>query len=123
MINPAWAQAASGGHPPPALMQFAPLVLIFAVFYFLLIRPQQQKAKEQRLMLANLKRNDEVVTAGGLYGKIVALTEKVVTLEIATNVRVRVDRAQISALANAAAGKPGQSSDDTTKDKEKDKAK
>ena len=111
MINPAWAQAASGGHPPPAVMQFAPLVLIFAVFYFLLIRPQQQKAKEQRLMLANLKRNDEVVTAGGIYGKIVALSDKVVTLEIAPNVRVRVDRAQITALASAAAAKPGQSSE------------
>ncbi len=122
MINPAWAQAASGGHPPPAVMQFAPLVLIFAVFYFLLIRPQQQKAKEQRLMLANLKRNDEVITAGGLYGKIVALTDKVVTLEIAPNVRVRVDRPQIASLAGAAA-KPGQSSEENNKDKEKDKAK
>jgi preprotein translocase subunit YajC len=119
MISSAWAQAASGGHPPPAIMQFAPLVLIFAVFYFLLIRPQQQKAKEQRLMLANLKRNDEVITAGGLYGKIIALTEKVVTMEIAPNIRVRVDRAQITALANSAAAKPGGASEE----KEKDKAK
>ncbi len=121
MINPAWAQAASGGHPPPAVMQFAPLVLIFVVFYFLLIRPQQQKAKEQRLMLANLKRNDEVITAGGIYGKVIALTEKVVTLEIAPNVRVRVDRPQITALVNAAA--KGAPSEDNNKDKEKDKAK
>lgn len=110
MISPAWGQAAPG---PPALVSFAPLVLIFVVFYFLLIRPQQQKAKEQRIMLANLKRNDEVITAGGLYGKVVALTDKVVTLEIAPNVRVRVDRPQIASLARA-----GQ--EDT---KEKDKAK
>ena len=112
MINPAWAQAAPPGSPP-ALVSFAPLVLIFVVFYFLLIRPQQQKAKEQRTMLANLKRNDEVITAGGLYGKIVALNDRVITLEIAPNVRVRVDRQQITALAK------GQ----TEEDKEKDKAK
>lgn len=112
MISPAWAQAAPGG--PPGLVSFAPLVLIFVVFYFLLIRPQQQKAKEQRVMLANLKRNDEVITAGGLYGKVIALTDKVITLEIAPNVRVRVDRAQIASLV-----KTGQAEDT----KEKDKAK
>jgi len=123
MINPAWAQGLPGGHPPPAVMQFAPLVVIFGVFYFLLIRPQQQKAKEQRLMIANLKRNDDVITSGGIYGKIVALTDKVVTLEIAPNVRIRVDRPQIAALANSAAAKPGQALEDTNKDKEKDKAK
>jgi preprotein translocase subunit YajC len=100
MINPAWAQATHPGSPP-ALVSFAPLVLIFVVFYFLLIRPQQQKAKEQRTMLANLKRNDEVITAGGLYGKIVTLNDKVITLEIAPNVRVRVDRLQITALAKS----------------------
>jgi preprotein translocase subunit YajC len=112
MISPAWAQAAQ--HGPPALVSFAPLALIFVVFYFLMIRPQQQKAKEHRIMLANLKRNDEVITAGGLYGKVVALTDKIVTLEIAPNVRVRVDRPQITSLAKA-----GQS--DETKEKDKGK--
>ena len=81
MINAAWAQAAHPG-APPALVSFAPLLLILVVFYFLLIRPQQQKAKQQREMIANLKRNDEIVTAGGLYGKVVALSDKVVTVEI-----------------------------------------
>jgi len=123
MINPAWAQAVPGSHPPPALMQFAPLILIFGVFYFLLIRPQQQKAKEQRLMIANLKRNDEVITTGGLYGKVVALADKVVTLEIAPNVRVRVDRQQIAGMANSTGAKPGAAPEESTKDKEKDKAK
>jgi len=113
MISPAWAQATQQG--TSALVNFAPLVLIFVVFYFLLIRPQQQKAKEHRVMLANMKRNDEVVTAGGLYGKIVALTDKIVTLEIAPNVRVRVDRPQIGSLV-----KPGGPSEDA---KEKDKPK
>lgn len=114
MINPAWAQAAHPGSPP-ALVSFAPLVLIFVVFYFLLIRPQQQKAKEQREMLANLKRNDEVITNGGLYGKVVTLGDKIVTLEIAPNVRVRVDRAQIASLAAKAA----QPEDNKEKDKPK----
>jgi preprotein translocase subunit YajC len=118
MINPAWAQAAPGGGPP-AIMQFMPLVLIFVVFYFLLIRPQQQKAKEHKTMLANLKRNDDVITSGGLYGKIMALTEKVATLEIAPNVRVRVDRQQIASMVSAGGSEDGKDN----KEKEKDKSK
>jgi preprotein translocase subunit YajC len=110
MINPAWAQAATSGSPP-ALVSFAPLVLIFVVFYFLLIRPQQQKAKEQRTMIANLKRNDDVITAGGLYGKVTALTDKVVTLEIAPNVRVRVERAQIASLVKSGPAENGREKD------------
>ena len=115
MISPAWAQAAPGAAPSP-LIQFAPLALIFIVFYFLLIRPQQQKAKEQRTMIDNLKRNDDVIMSGGLYGKVVALNEKVLTLEIAPNVRVRVERAQVAALVKGAPA-------DDTKEKEKDKQK
>lgn len=111
MIDAAWAQGAGGG--PPALVSFLPLLLVFVVFYFLLIRPQQQKAKEHTTMLSNLRRNDEVVTAGGLFGKIVTLADRVVTLEIAPNVRVRVARDQISALASTT------SSDDKEKGKDK----
>ena len=118
MITPAWAQAAPGG-TPPALMQFMPLVLIFVVFYFLLIRPQQQKAKEHRTLLANLKRNDDVITSGGLYGKIMALTDKVVTLEIAPNVRVRLDRQQVASLAKAGTPEEGRENKDREKDKPK----
>ena len=76
-----------------------PLVFLFAIFYFLLIRPQTQKASQHQKMLAALKRNDEIVTTGGLLGKIVDLSDKVVTLEIAQNVRVRVERAQIASLS------------------------
>ncbi len=110
MINPAWAQAAQPAAPSP-LVSFAPLVLIFVVFYFLLIRPQQQKAKEQRTMIANLKRNDEVTTAGGLYGKVIALTDKVVTLEVAPNVRVRIERAQIASLVKSGPAENGKEKD------------
>ena len=113
MIGTAWAQSAGPGGLPPSWAQFAPLVLVFAVFYFLLIRPQQQKAKEHRTMLDNLKKNDEVITTGGLYGRVVALDARIVTLEIAPNVRVRVDRPQIASLAKSP----------TEEGKEKDKAK
>lgn len=119
MIGTAWAQAAPSS-APPALVSFAPLILVFVVFYFLLIRPQQQKAKEHRTMLENLKRNDEVITGGGLYGRVVALEPKIVTLEIADNVRVRVDRPQIASLAKSGRD-DGKGKDEAGKSKEKDR--
>ncbi|MBI3786268.1 MAG: preprotein translocase subunit YajC [Deltaproteobacteria bacterium] len=114
MINPAWAQSAASGAPSP-LVSFMPLILIFVVFYFLLIRPQQQKQKEHQVMLDNLKVNDEITTSGGIYGKVTAIADKVVTVEIAPNVRVRVERAQIGSLLRG--GK------DEKNQKEKDKPK
>jgi preprotein translocase subunit YajC len=85
--------APSGG---AAIAQFLPLILIFVVFYFLLIRPQQKKAKEHREMLNNLKKGDEVITAGGIIGKIVGITNDVITLEISDNVKIKVSRGFIS---------------------------
>jgi preprotein translocase subunit YajC len=114
MIDPAWAQAGPAGGGPSALVNLLPLILIFVVFYFLLIRPQQQKAKEHRTMLDNLKRNDNVVTSGGIYGKVIAITEHVITLEIASNVRIRVERGHISSLA-----KSGPAEESKEKDKPK----
>ena len=87
-------EGASGGMG--AIGQFIPLILIFFVFYFLLIRPQQKRAKEHKNFLDSLQRGNEVMTAGGLIGKVTGLTEQVVTLEVADNVRVKVLRAQIS---------------------------
>jgi preprotein translocase subunit YajC len=104
MVDIAWAQTAPGVGGPGQLLNFLPLVLVFVVFYFLLIRPQQKKTKDHQQMLSRLKRNDEVMTSGGIYGKVVALTEEVVTLEIAPNVRVRVHRPQISAVLTAEKG-------------------
>ncbi|GIW41303.1 MAG: preprotein translocase subunit YajC [Candidatus Binatia bacterium] len=105
MIAEAWAQAAERGPAPSFLVQIFPLLLVFVVFYFLLIRPQQQKQREHRRMIQNLKKNDEVVTAGGLYGTIVALDDRVVTLEVAPKVHVRVQRDQIASLAKKENGK------------------
>lgn len=72
-----------------------PILLIFVVFYVLLIRPQQKRAKEHREMLDNLKRGDEIVTNGGLLGRVTGMTEKYVTLEVAEKIRVRVLRSAI----------------------------
>ena len=74
-------------------------MLLFGIFYFLLIRPQTQKASSSTKMLEELKRNDEVVTTGGLIGTDRELGDRVVTLEIAHNVRVRVERTQVAALS------------------------
>ena len=97
----AWAQTAGGaqGSQASTLIQMLPIVGVIAIFYFLLIRPQTQKAKEHAKMLQELKRNDEVVTTGGIVGRITELGDKLVTLEIAPNVRVRVERPQIAAMS------------------------
>ena len=115
MMSLAFAQTGAEPAGPGPLVQFLPLILIFVVFYFLLIRPQQQKAKAHRQLLADLKRNDEVVTAGGLHGRILELGETVVTLELAQNVRVRVERSKIE--TTAAAGKKAGGTSKSGKDK------
>ena len=103
----AWAQAAGatqGGSEASTLIQMAPIIGVIAIFYFLLIRPQTQKAKEHSKMLKDLKRNDEVVTTGGIVGRITELGEKLVTVEIAPNVRVRVERPQIASISSYGKG-------------------
>jgi preprotein translocase subunit YajC len=117
MIGTALAQAGPGG-VPPTVVSFAPLALVFVVFYLLLIRPQQQKAKEHRVMLANLKKNDEIITNGGLYGRVLAMADDIVTVEIAPNVKVRISRPQIGSVLTAS-----KAGDKTPNDKEKEKTK
>lgn len=77
-----------------------PFVLIFVLFYFLILRPQQKQQKSKQDMLKNLKRGDMVLTTGGIYGKILNIVEDVVTLEIAKGVSIRVARVGISSLGN-----------------------
>lgn len=79
------------------------MVGIFAIFYFLVIRPQSKKAKEQQAMLADLKKGDEIVTSGGLIGKISGLTDGEVTLQVQEGVRIRITRASIQGRYGASA--------------------
>lgn len=100
-ISTAYAQAAAGapgGGGMESLMSLAPLVLIFVVFYFLLIRPQQKKLKEHKSMLDALRRGDKVVTGGGIVGTIVKVADDEATVEIASGVQVRVLRSTITTI-------------------------
>ncbi|MBI3754994.1 MAG: preprotein translocase subunit YajC [Deltaproteobacteria bacterium] len=76
-------------------MSFAPLVILFVIFYFLLIRPQQKKAKEHRQMITQLEKGDMVITSGGIHGTITGVAEDTITVEIADNVRVKVAKEHI----------------------------
>ena len=98
LISPAYAQAAGAASQTDTLLTFLPMVAIFVVFYFLLIRPQQKKQKEARAMLDALEKGNEVVTAGGILGRIVKLDEQYVTVEVAQNVQMIVQRGAISQL-------------------------
>ncbi|MDQ5985987.1 MAG: Sec translocon accessory complex subunit YajC [Syntrophus sp. SKADARSKE-3] len=106
MINTAYAMGnlggggAAGGGVDYGFMIV--MTILFAIFYFLLIRPQQQKQKEVKEMLANLAHGDTVLTSGGIHGKIVAITDTVVTLEIAEKVRIKVSRGFITAVVQKA---------------------
>ena len=97
LISPAFAQAA-GAAQENTFLTFLPMLAIFVVFYFLLIRPQQKKQKEARAMLESLEKGNEVVTAGGILGRIVKLDEQYATVEVAPNVQMVVQRGSISQL-------------------------
>ncbi|MEP7329217.1 MAG: preprotein translocase subunit YajC [Betaproteobacteria bacterium] len=84
--------------PGGELMTFLPMIGIFVVFYFLLIRPQQKRAKEAKAMLEALQKGDEVITAGGIVGKVSKLTEQYATIEIAPTMEISVQRSAISQL-------------------------
>jgi len=98
MWDIAFAQTAPGMTGPSPLVTILPFILIFIIMCFLVIRPQQKKARAHQEMLNKLKKNDEVMTSGGIYGKVISLADNVVTLEVAANVRIRVHRPQISAV-------------------------
>ncbi|HUF86553.1 MAG TPA: preprotein translocase subunit YajC [Thermohalobaculum sp.] len=95
-VTPAYAQA---GGEPSFIVSLLPLILIFVIFYFLLIRPQQKRAKEHREMVANLRRGDQVVTGGGVMGKVTKVGEgDEIEVEIAKDVKIRVIRSTITAV-------------------------
>lgn len=117
-ISPAYAQAAGGGGGLGGIESLLPLVLIFVVFYFLLIRPQQKKAKTHREMIGGLRRGDRVVTSGGLIGQVSrVLSDTELLVEIAEGVRVRVARGMVSdVLAKPEPGKAAGADDDADDD-------
>jgi preprotein translocase subunit YajC len=95
-VQPAWAQAAQ--QQPDMLTSFLPLILIFVVFYFLLIRPQTKRAKEHRAMVSALQPGDEVITGGGVVGKVTAIDDQFATVEVAKGVEVKVQKGSVSAV-------------------------
>jgi len=106
LISPAYAQAAGGGGFD--IQALLPLVLIFAVFYFLLIRPQQKRAKQHKEMLGAIRRGDKVVTGGGIVGTVAKVADDELTVEIAKDVRVQVMRGSISNVLSKTAPAEGE---------------
>jgi preprotein translocase subunit YajC len=101
-MNQAYAMGSQGASGQGGqIMAFLPLILLFAVFYFLLIRPQQKRAKTHKQFIENLKKGDRVVTSGGMYGTITGVTDDSVTIEVAEKVRIRILK---SAIADYAKG-------------------
>ena len=98
----ATADAPTGAQPSPFL-QFLPLVFLFGVFYFLIIRPQQKKQKEHAEMLKNLDKNDEVITSGGVHATVVSVGEKTLILRIADNVKIEIEKSSIQTVKKSRA--------------------
>ena len=98
LISPAYAQTATGGEA--SLMSFLPLILMFVVLYFLMIRPQMKRAKEHKAMVAALAKGDEVVTAGGVVGKITEVTDSYVTVDIGSEnpVNIHIQKQAVQTL-------------------------
>ena len=98
LISNAWAQASSATDPMGGLMGMLPILLMFVVLYFLMIRPQMKRTKEHKTMVEALAKGDEVVTQGGMAGKIIKVGEAYVQLEIAPNVEIAVQKQAIGTL-------------------------
>ncbi len=99
--TPAFAQAAGASSPSALAGSFIPLVLMIAIMYFLLIRPQQRKAKEHKAMVEALRRGDQIITSGGILGKVVRVMEDgIVEVEIAEGIKIRVVKSTITQVVN-----------------------
>ena len=124
-INTAYAMSgtgAAGGGEAAGFASFVPLILMFAVFYFLLIRPQQKRAKEHKSMLSALKRGDEVITSGGLFGRIAEAGEEYLIVDLGET-KVKVSRGHIAGVvgsAKPAVEKKSKKADEATKDSSTD---
>ena len=102
-MGTAWAQSGEAVGPPSMLVQLAPLFMIVAIFYFLLIRPEQRRRKDLEAKVSGLKRNDQIVLASGIHGRVITLGDKVLSIEIAPKVAVQVDRDSVQRVLTAPA--------------------
>ena len=98
LISNAFAQTAGVGGAAGGLMSFLPIILMFAVLWFIMIRPQMKRQKEAKAMLEALAKNDEVVTAGGILGKVAKVTEQFVVVEIAANTEITVQKSAVTTV-------------------------
>ncbi|MFH1729700.1 MAG: preprotein translocase subunit YajC [Pseudomonadota bacterium] len=108
-IDVAYAMASNGqagGESPGLLQMLLPIILMIAVFYFIVIRPQTKKQKTHQNFVSALKRGDEVITAGGIYGKVAGVTDEFITLEIANNVRIRISKSSVAASGKIESSEP-----------------
>lgn len=109
LIPSAYAQAATGSSPDmfgSMLTTFLPLIFVFVAFYFLMMRPQQQRVKALQNAIANLKKGDSVITSGGILGKVSKVTDPYVELEVAPNVKIQVVRSTITEVLSPTSAKP-----------------
>lgn len=104
MIDIAYAMGqggAQGGQGAGGFSAFIPIIIMFVIFYFLLIRPQQKKTKAHREMIGSLKKGDRIITGGGIHGRVTGVSDTTLTVEIADKVRVKVNRGNVTALMSA----------------------
>lgn len=102
-VSSAWAQAQGGGanSQGPGFSMFIPMILIFVIFYFLMIRPQQKQQKERKKLISEIQKGDQIVMTSGIYAKVVGVADKILTLEIADNVKIKADREGIATVVKA----------------------
>ncbi|MGW8186035.1 MAG: preprotein translocase subunit YajC [Desulfobacterales bacterium] len=111
MFGIAYAMGQGGGaagNGAAGFTGFIPLILMFVIFYFLLIRPQQKKTKEHREMISSLKKGDRIITSGGIYGRITGLDDSTLTVEIADKVRVKIARGNVGGKVQTASQEPAE---------------
>jgi preprotein translocase subunit YajC len=97
------ANAAAEQGPLGSLGMFLPMILVFVIFYFLMIRPQQKQRKQHQALIQGIKKGDEVITSSGIYARVHGVMENIVTLEIADNVRIKMDKQQVATVKTAGA--------------------
>ncbi len=98
MESVAWAQGTGGGSGSGTILSLVPFVLIFVIFYFMLILPQQKKQKQQKAMMESLKKGDKVITTSGIWGTVTNLGKDTVTLQIADNTKIKMQREYVARL-------------------------